>query len=88
MLLNVRGHRTHLWASASWVWESLVIKDSMQGSFPIPYYYSKTPMFIGLVFLFIQYLIDLGKSIHRLGQAQDNRDRKGELENGSVNAGI
>ena len=68
-----------VWASASWVWESLVIRDSMQGSFPIPYYYSKTPMFIGLVFLFLQFLIDLAKSIAQAGTAQDNRDRRGGI---------
>ena len=77
MLLNTVVIGLILWASASWVWESLVIKDSMQGSFPIPYYYSKTPMFIGLVFLFLQYLIDLGKSIHRLGQLKSAATGRG-----------
>ena len=66
-----------LWASASWVWESWVIKDAMQGPFPIPFYYSKTPMFVGLVFLFLQYLIDLGKSIHELRRAMPNAKGRG-----------
>jgi TRAP-type C4-dicarboxylate transport system permease small subunit len=57
-----------VWASASWVWESIVIRDSMQGSFPIPYYYSKMPMFIGAVLLLVQFLIDLAKSIAGLSK--------------------
>jgi TRAP-type C4-dicarboxylate transport system permease small subunit len=66
MLLSALVIGLIVWASASWVWESIVIKDSMQGSFPIPYYYSKTPMFIGAVLLLVQYLIDLAKSIAEL----------------------
>jgi TRAP-type C4-dicarboxylate transport system permease small subunit len=57
-----------IWASWGWVWESWVIKDSMQGSFLIPYYYSKTAMFVGLIFLFIQFAIDFVKSIDGLSK--------------------
>ena len=66
-----------VWASASWVWESIVIKDSMQGSFPIPYYYSKTPMFIGAVLLLIQFLIDLAKSIAGLSRLMTTAKERG-----------
>jgi TRAP-type transport system small permease protein len=67
-----------VWASAGWVWESIVIKDSMQGSFPIPYYYSKTPMFIGGVLLLIQYVIDLVKSIAALGKLSTAAGERGK----------
>jgi TRAP-type C4-dicarboxylate transport system permease small subunit len=66
-----------VWASASWVWESIVIRDAMQGSFPIPYYYSKTPMFIGAVLLLIQFLIDLAKSITGLGKLMTTAKERG-----------
>ena len=66
-----------VWASASWVWESIVIRDSMQGSFPIPYYYSKTPMFIGAVLLLIQFLIDLAKSIAGLCKLMTTAKERG-----------
>ena len=77
MLLSVLVIGLIVWASSSWVWESLVIKDSMQGSFPIPYYYSKTPMFIGAVLLLIQFLIDLAKSIAGLSRLLTTAKERG-----------
>jgi len=67
-----------IWASSSWVWESWVIKDSMQGSFLIPFYYSKTAMFVGLIFLFIQLVIDFAKSIDGLCKIKKTNTVKGE----------
>jgi len=77
MLLSVMVMGLIVWASASWVWESLVIRDAMQGSFPIPYYYSKVPMFIGAVLLLIQFLIDLAKSIAGLSKLMTTAKERG-----------
>ena len=78
MLLAVGVIGLIIWASWSWVWESWVIKDSMQGSFLIPYYYSKTAMFVGLIFLFIQFMIDLVRSMGGLRKIRKTNTIKGE----------
>ena len=67
-----------IWASSTWVWESWVIKDSMQGSFLIPFYYSKTAMFVGLIFLFIQLVIDFAKGIGGLRKIEKPKAIMGE----------
>jgi TRAP-type C4-dicarboxylate transport system permease small subunit len=76
MLLSVTVIGLIIWASWSWVWESWVIKDSMQGTLLIPYYYSKTAMAVGLFFLFIQFMIDLAKSIDRLRKIKTTRIKR------------
>ena len=78
MLLAVFVIGLMIWASSSWVWESWVIKDSMQGDFLIPFYYSKTAMFVGLIFLFVQYLIDLAKGIASLWKMKKENGTNGE----------
>jgi TRAP-type C4-dicarboxylate transport system permease small subunit len=67
-----------IWASWSWAWESWVIKDSMQGTFLIPYYYSKTAMVVGLIFLFIQFIIDFAQSIDHLRKISKTNTGKEE----------